>query len=114
MEGPDYIGLIPLAEASPAVTHDRWLDAITRHPEIVPQKVIRGVNPFTRSPLIAQRALVVSGGEEVGEMSWSQSDQTEISIFAHEGDELIEKVEALARAIGIQLGVRYEPARPSR
>lgn len=102
-----YLGAIRAAADPPGINQERWIELIRTHPALVHPEPIAGINPITRKPTFYKApggfARVVLEGVEVGTLSWSQNDASEIDVF---GDQ---RVLTMAHIVAHLLSARFVP-----
>jgi hypothetical protein len=89
------------------IVKGRWIDLISRHPNLVRPPSREETNPFTNQPIILQppadAARVMIDGREVGMMSGSEGEENEVNVFGES-----EAVTPVAWEIALALGARFE------
>lgn len=100
----DYVGEITSKDESKPLDKKRWETLKKNHPNLVAPtpKTKRGINPFTRGPMVIKiipdAMRVVVDDEEVGSMMWALDDSPCITF---DGDE---RVIPVAEKIAAKLG----------
>lgn len=92
------------------VDHDRWLEAVRRHPNLSlpepgpPKEVI---NPFTGEAMVVQPkqdiASIVVDGREIGQLKWRRERREAIQVF---GD--LQVVRPIAEEVASTLGAQFQ------
>ncbi len=99
-----YLGSIRTNPGSAGFELERWLDELHRHPNVIAGKPIKGINPFTRQPIHSCGARVITGRQQVGMLTWTQSQaEVEVAVFGAP-----ETMLPIARALAASLGGRFE------
>jgi hypothetical protein len=99
----DFLGNIVGSPNGPEIDKAQWIDLIQNHPNLAPPQPRKGINPFTKEPMIIRPtpdvAHVVVNGKDVGTMSWAMDDSNLIHVYG-EPDAVIPVAHELARTLG--------------
>jgi hypothetical protein len=104
----DYLGQIATSHDPPALTLQRWLEVIARHPNLALEPPSQGLNPFTKQPYLFQpprgNACVILDGVQIGSMTWAEDGSCRIAVVGESPS-----VKEIAMQVANELGCVYEP-----